>query len=316
MKQYTTIALLLLSLFLWSCGGEADKKAAAEAAAAAKPQEPAVPNLPKRSLKLEKIGLQNPESVASDGEFYYVSNLGPELKPFRKDQNGFIMQLDSTGKVVRKKFASGLDAPKGMVVVGRTLYVTDIDKVRAYDLDTRKKAGTLDISKDYETPFLNDIVVKNENELYASLTNINKVISIKLGEKMTYTELEPRVQAPNGLAYDAESNTLYVNSYDQYGGFMGMITWGEDGKAVYNQGPDTEFKGQLDGMALIRGKAVYSDWATGALRIWNPFAEKGGYVPMQAALRGPADFYFDESRNELWIPAMQENRLYVMFADF
>ncbi|MEM6343048.1 MAG: hypothetical protein AAF927_04175, partial [Bacteroidota bacterium] len=193
---------------------------------------------------------------------------------------------------------------------------TDIDKVKAYSLDTRKRVGTLDISKDYETPFLNDIVVKNENELYASLTNINKVISIKLGEKMSYTELEPRVQSPNGLAYDAESNTLYVNSYDQYGGFMGMITWGEDGKAVYAQGPDTEFKGQLDGMALIRGKAVYSDWTTGALRIWNPFAEKGGYVPMQAAMRGPADFYFDEARNELWIPAMQENRLYVMFADF
>ncbi|MFK7926235.1 MAG: YncE family protein [Bacteroidia bacterium] len=316
MKQYTTIALLLLSVLLWSCGGEADKKAAAEAAEAAKPQEPAIPDLPKRSLKLEEIGLQNPESVTSDGQFYYVSNLGPELKPFRKDQNGFIMKLDSDGKVVKKKFISGLDAPKGMVIVGTTLYVTDIDKVKAYDLDKGKRIGTLDISKDYEDPFLNDIVVKNNTELYASLTNISKVISITLGEKMTYKELAPRVPSPNGLAYDAGSNTLYTNSYDQYGGFMGMITWGEDGTATYAAGADTGFKGQLDGMALIRGKAVYSDWTTGALRIWNPFAEKGGYVPMQAAMRGPADFYFDEGRNELWIPAMQENRIYVMFADF
>ncbi|MEL6594144.1 MAG: hypothetical protein AAFQ68_28835 [Bacteroidota bacterium] len=316
MKQISILALLTLSLFVWGCGGGSDAAEKEAAAAAAKPVEPGIPDLPKRSLKLEDIGLQNPESVASDGEFFYVSNLGPELKPFRKDKNGFIMKLDAEGKVVKKRFVSGLDAPKGMVIVGDKLYVTDIDKVRSYNLATGKSAGTLNLSKDYETPFLNDIVVKNENELYASLTNINKVISIKLGEKMTYEELAPRVPYPNGLAYDAESNTLYVNSYDEYGGPMGMITWGEDGAPVYSEGPDTGFKGQLDGMALVRGKVLYSDWKTGAIRMWNPFAEKGGFVPMTNALRGPADFYFDEGRNELWIPAMQENRIYVMFADF
>lgn len=315
MKHLTTIFVLLFSITLWSCGGDAAKEETATTEPAKKdPTEEPIPDLPKRKFVLGKDkGFKNPESVTSDGTHYYVSNLGTVLKPFLKDQDGFIMQLDSAGEVVRKKWASGLDAPKGMVVVGDRLYVTDIDRIKAYDLKTRKRVDMLDFSKDFETPFLNDLEVKNDKELFVSATNLQKVFSIKLGEKMSYEDLGVRAPNPNGLVYLPEENILYVNSYDKYGGYVGRIEFGEEGN-TYTQEAD-EYKGELDGMVYVRGKLIYTDWTQSLLRMYVPSQGTGGYFPLEKRISGPADMYYDKGRNELWIPAMQESQIYVMFVE-
>ncbi len=313
MKDLVTIFLLAFSLSLVSCGGEAKEEADVKAAPAKKdPTEEPIPDLPKREFVLGKDkGFLNPESVTSDGTYYYVSNLGKELKPFRKDQDGFIMQLDSAGNVVNKKWASGLDAPKGMVIVGNTLYVTDIDRIKAYDLSTRKRTDVLDLSKDFETPFLNDLEVKNDKELFVSATNLQKVLLVKLGEKMTYEDLGVHVPNPNGLVYLPEENILYVNSYDQYGGYLGRIDFPAEGATYTQEGDD--YKGELDGLAYVRGKLIYTDWTQSLLRMYAPTLKTGGYYPLKKRISGPADMYYDKGRNELWIPAMQEGQVYVMF---
>jgi hypothetical protein len=311
MKDLIAIFALLFSFSLLSCGGEGTQKDTPAAPVKKDPTEAPTPNLPVRNFTVEK-GLQNPESVTSDGTYYYVSNIGRELKQFRKDQDGYITQLDSAGNVVRRKWASGLDAPKGMVVVGNTLYVADIDRIKGYDLESRRRTSVIDFSKEFDAPpFLNDLAVKNENEIFVSITNFDRVYTVNLTEK-TFEPIDVRVPKANGLYWNEEEQLLYTNSYDQYGGFPGQISFAGD-SVVYTSF-DKASKGQLDGLAYIRGVLVYSDWTQSLLYMYAPTKETGGYYPLTKRLSGPADFYFDESRNEIWAPAMQENKIYVMFA--
>ena len=70
------------------------------------------------SLKLlaEVKGCASPESVATDGSHYYVSNVGKELKPTDKDGDGFISRMDLKGENLELRFIDGLNAPKGLLV--------------------------------------------------------------------------------------------------------------------------------------------------------------------------------------------------------
>ena len=84
-------------------------------------------------------GFSNPYGVAVDERtnFIFVSNVSGSLNG--KDDNGFISRLRGDGSIDKLRFIDGgakaieLNAPKGMAAVGNTLYVTDIDKLRAFD---------------------------------------------------------------------------------------------------------------------------------------------------------------------------------------
>ena len=76
---------------------------------------------------------------ASSG-YWYVSNINGN--PSVKDNNGFIARVraDSTASMTMTsrggKNDIRLDAPKGMALVGDTLYVADIDRVRVFNRRT------------------------------------------------------------------------------------------------------------------------------------------------------------------------------------
>ncbi len=84
-------------------------------------------------------GMETPESFIVDPAtgIYYVSNVTGSSKA--KDNNAFIAKIDASGKLIDRHFIrSGkngvtLNAPKGLVISGNDLYVTDIDTVRRFD---------------------------------------------------------------------------------------------------------------------------------------------------------------------------------------
>ena len=93
----------------------------------------------------------SPESIAvdpADGS-YYVSNVNGDL--FAKDANGYVSKITPDGNLVIQRFIlskadSVLNAPKGLWVEGRTIYVTDIDSVKAFDTETAKAVALVDLS--------------------------------------------------------------------------------------------------------------------------------------------------------------------------
>lgn len=89
-------------------------------------------------------GFQNPYGIVVDPStnFIYVSNVNGDMT--ERDDNGSISRLKGDGSIDNIRFIDGaakeidLHAPKGMAIVGATLYVADIEKLHAFDLATGK----------------------------------------------------------------------------------------------------------------------------------------------------------------------------------
>ena len=99
-------------------------------------------------------GLANPESAAlsADRAFLYVSNVNGDGAD--KDGNGFIARVGIDGRILERDWARGLNAPKGIMLRGESLYVADIDEMVVID------AGSGAVTRRVAVPgalFLNDL---------------------------------------------------------------------------------------------------------------------------------------------------------------
>src|SRR6187455_609870 len=96
--------------------------------------------------------LQTPYSFvsSSSGKEYFISSVNGD--PEAADNNGFITKLDGNGKILNFKFIQGgtdgitLNAPKGMVLVEQTLYVADLDQLRAFDMVSGKPIASISMA--------------------------------------------------------------------------------------------------------------------------------------------------------------------------
>jgi len=305
-NKLTYLLVSLLAMLLMACGGEATE---GESEGATADQPAALPQSG-RSMQLTELPLGSPESIIGDGTHYYVSNVGAELKPSEKDGDGFIMKLDGEGQVVAEKFIEGLDAPKGSAIMGGTFYVADIDQVRMYDLATGEGKGEIDLSST-GTQFLNDLVVMDRGRLAVSATDINKIYLINPSDG-SFEEIatRPTVQKPNGLSYDEGSKSLYVVTYPaEPQGVVGKIDMSEEKGGAYGYEVLNPFVGMLDGLAVVGDKCFFSDWNRQAIIILDLATGQVGGFQLPAQVKGPADFYLDADKGEIWLPGMVENSI-------
>ncbi|WP_415714706.1 SMP-30/gluconolactonase/LRE family protein [Maridesulfovibrio sp.] len=259
-------------------------------------------------------GFSSPESVTSDGHYFYVSNVGEKLQPTLKDGDGFISRLSSDGEVLERKFIKGLNAPKGMVVTGGVLYVADIDRVKGFELKTGSKVFDLFVEG---TSFLNDIVVLSADELLVSATDTGALYMIKTGSspQLSKVDVVGEIYGTNGLCFDPQSRTVYFASFGRDHkptGFIGKGSF-KDGKfiseKVYSK------KGLYDGIAFYNGTLLFSDWVAaekkGIIIQKNLETNETVEIDLGEKIGGPADFYLDSKGKRLWIPMMMENKIMI-----
>lgn len=331
------LSLLLLCTMVLACTNdgppkvdEAAQKAAAEKVAAEKAKVAAermegLKKLKKENrVKYDKIvtGFQAPESVATDGAFFYVSNVGAKLEPSAKDGDGFISKLDKDGNIIDLKWIADEDlhAPKGMAIVKGVLYVADVDKVRGYKIKNKEKVFNLDFSPE-ATVYLNDLAVKDNNTLFVSATDIGFIYEINLKGQGTYKMLDiySDLTGVNGLEYDKAKNRLLINSFGIDGSPVGMVgVCPLEGDKLKQKTIGT-FRGFLDGIHQIAEDMVLvSDWQDfekgGNLTYYDLVTEEVRPV-LHGLIGGPADFYYDTKTKNVWLPAMQDNELIITKLD-
>lgn len=151
------------------------------------------------------VTLTTAESVYFDkaNNLYYVSCING-IPPEKKDKDGFISRVRLDGQIADLKWVTGLSAPKGMGMVGTTLYVTDIDRLVAIDVTK----GT--ILKEWPVKgaqFLNDVVVTSDNRIYFTDTNTNTIHEL-VDDKVVTVVADPTLGGPNGLCFDG--GILYI----------------------------------------------------------------------------------------------------------
>jgi DNA-binding beta-propeller fold protein YncE len=257
--------------------------------------------------------LAHPESVISDGKFLYVTNIGKALEPQAKDGDGFISKLSLDGKVIDPAFVTKLNAPKGTAIIRGMLYVADIDRVIGFELATGRKLAEINLIA-AGTQFVNDLTVKDDFSLFASCTDVGKIVEVNI--RTGQVQMIANVKGANGITYDKATNSLYTCSFDfqnMQGGELGVITWKDYNPSYAKLG---DLRGAFDGLALLDNHTlVVSDW--GAIDHPAGFVEKFDLTTKKATkldwplIAGPADFYLNAPEKKIYIPALVEGKLVI-----
>ncbi|MGE5547218.1 MAG: SMP-30/gluconolactonase/LRE family protein [Solirubrobacterales bacterium] len=219
---------------------------------------------PKPEKVWEATGFAQPESVLWDpaAKALYVSNVNGV--PNEKDGNGFISKLSPDGKVLVQKWATGLDAPKGMAVFKGRLYVSDIDRLVVIDTASGK------MTKTYAAPgakFLNDVTVDDQGAVYVS-DMLTDTLWRLAGGRFDKWLTDAQLESPNGLK--AERGRIVVASWGPMTG-NGFETSKLGSVKVVSTADKTvrvlsPAFGNLDGIEPDgKGGYLVSDWMNGGV---------------------------------------------------
>jgi gluconolactonase len=156
-------------------------------------------------------GLKTPESViqAKDGRIF-VS----EINEFGKDGDGQISVINGKGKL--SIFATGMDDPKGLAIIGDYLYVADKTRILKVAPDGNWQVFVPAEAFPSTPQFLNDLERDLQgNYLYVSdsgdLEKGGAIYRINLDGQVTPIidhSQDPRILAPNGLLMDDSGDVL------------------------------------------------------------------------------------------------------------
>lgn len=259
---------------------------------------------------LQVTDLQTPYGFLADasGDEYFISNVNGE--PEVKDNNGFITKLDPSGKVLKLRFIAGgegnttLHAPKGMAIVDRILYVTDLDTVRGFDKRTGKPALTVSFNR-YAGTSLADLAYDGHGLLYASDTEANTIYRIDTTRQYAITVLvqDASLAGPRGLAVHPKTGNLIVGSWLK-GKILEVKPDGTVTELVSNSFFSSRFN-NLDGIDFdSQGNMYVSDFTGG--KIWRMRPDRHFEV-IAEFLSSPADIGVDRKNHLILVPYQYGN---------
>ena|SRR5688572_19517491 len=253
-------------------------------------------------------GFQTPESVIWDQaqDVYFVSNVNGS--PNAKDGNGYISRLDTAGRVVDSAFIKGLNAPKGMALVHDTLWVSDIDVVRAFNARTGAAVATVTIPG---AIFLNDVAAAPDGSIYITDTAIrftaaggmehpgaDQIFRIAPDRRVSTAIKGDTLGRPNGITWDAANNRFVVVPFNA----PSLFAWkpGDAAPTVIGTGV-----GGYDGVE-VAGDAIWvSSWADSSVYRYR----NGEGTNLIKGVPSPADIGYDSKRHRLLIPSFTGNRI-------
>lgn len=246
-------------------------------------------------------GLKTPESVlqAKDGRIF-VS----EINVFGKDGDGQISMIDTHGNVT--VFATGLDDPKGLAMIGQTLYVADKNKIISIAPDGNPRVFVAAEQFDYPPKFLNDLEADLAGNLYVSDSGdilgqgggsaIYKIspaghVSLLLSDKQNAA-----LKAANGLLADDTGNFLLVVDFAS-GILYSLNTQSRQLTDI------AEGFGGGDGIVHHSSGTMYvSDWKNGKVFAVDT---KGDVKLLKAGYQAAADIAITKDERFLLVPDMK-----------
>jgi hypothetical protein len=202
---------------------------------------------PQLSLLWRTPGFANPESVAlsADRKFLYVSNVNGEGDA--RDGNGSIARLALDGRIIDRLWATGLDAPKGLLLRDKRLYAADVTALVEIDsLDGRIVAR-------HDAPdagFLNDVALAPDGNVLVSDSAKSRIYAWRDGQMQVWMQ-DDLLRAINGLLPEAER--LVVSTMQ---GRLLAIDW-----TTRKITPLAEGLGDGDGIAALgHGSYLVGEW--------------------------------------------------------
>jgi len=290
---------------------------AAPAAAAAAAPAPA-PATPKPSEGWTQVatakGFDRPESVWYDStlDVYFASNTGSGNGD---DSHGFISRLKSDGSIDSLRFITDgqngvtLHTPRGLAVLGDTIWVADGKTLRGFDKKNGKSLGDIDFAP-LGAELLNDVALGPEGSIFITDTRANDGAGMIFRVPQLTVEGRSRnpqvaststtLKGPNGMTWDRVRGHYLVAS------FLGndIYSWMPKGEPQrIATGP-----GRFDGIAALGdGRILVTSWNDSSLMVLRGDSLR----TVIGGLPQPADIGIDNKRQRVAIPLSATNEVLI-----
>ena len=245
-----------------------------------------------RSWEISKT-FQFPESVVydADRDVLYVSN-------FFAGGQEFVSKVKRNGEVEELQWATGLNRPTGLCLVGTHLYAVERASVAKIDVETGDIVGR-HVVPDPGLP--NDVACDDSGAIFVSDSQRNAIRKLEDGEFDIWLEAA-EISQPNGLLLDGD-NLLVGNSGD------GCL------KRVKIADRSVETVACLGGGSIVdgirpdgRGNYIVSDY-NGRVFLITPEGEKTDLLNTSARGINTADLEYIPEHGLLVIPTLNGNQL-------
>ena len=254
-------------------------------------------------------GFKTPESAVSTANGrVFVS----EMLEVGKDGDGQISVIEPDGKV--HVFAKGLNDPKGLVLVGNTLFVADKTQVMKISEDGVVRAFATASAFPIPPIFLNDLEADKAGNIYVSDSGdlkgqggaIYKITPQGQVSLVISGKQDARILAPNGLLMGKTDNCLYIVD------LVSGILYRYDFKPQKLLPVALGFGGG-DGLVKRKKELYVSDWKGG--KVFRVHLKKGLIVEgelLRENFQAAADISLSNDGRYLLVPDMKAGELVYM----
>jgi sugar lactone lactonase YvrE len=262
-------------------------------------------------------GLSGAEAVSYDRahDAYYVSNVNGSVGV--KDGNGFISRITADGQMDSLHFIQGgrdgveLNGPMGSRIRGDTLWVLDIDALRAFDTRTGAPLATVDLTPVH--PLLpNDLTFGPDDDIYITDTGLHvnpdgtsrqtapdRIYWVTRDRRVTVALEDSLLNAPDGIAWDPRGGRLLLTPI----GGRTIQAWqlGDRDPIDLAAGP-----GKFDGLEVeADGRVLLTSWNDSSV-----YELRGRRLVRRIGPLGapPADIALDAARGRVGVAFLTANR--------
>jgi len=275
--------------------------------------QPVAPVAPKQPVtkKADQItqDLQTPESVLydADQDVYFISNINGN--PTAVDDNGYISRVNAETLQGEMKWVEGgkanvtLNAPKGLAILGDTLYVCDLTVVRKFDRKTGAPKGEVAIPG---STFMND-AASDGKSVYVSDSGLKAGAGGNFEPTGTDAVWQITADKPKQIAKGKDLKA--PNGVEIADGKVWVVTFGANELYQIDKGKKTNVttlpKGSLDGLVhLADGSFLVSSWDAKAVYRGKP---GGAFTAVIENVNSPADIGYDTKRKRVLIPHFMDS---------
>lgn len=234
--------------------------------------------------------LKVPESVLFDGEreVLYVTNI--DGAPWGKDDKGSVGKIGLDGKVIAVDWVTGLQAPKGMALRDKHLYVGDLAEVVVIDVEKGEIAARIQVPG---AKGLNDVTIDKQGVVFVSDSEEKKIFKIENGEASVVVD---QLKGPNGVL--SHEGTLYVADG------QGLYRVAKDGTlGLINDG----MAGGVDGVEHVGGGDFLVSCWSGTVHYVKADGSRETLLDTREEKINAADIGYDAKTRTVYVPTFFKN---------